>query len=309
VQKLEFRAMGCHMLAALDMDSPPAAARLAQAPGWFESWEGALSRFRADSELSRLNRSAGRPAPVSKVLWQVIQAAMFAAESSEGLVTPAILPALEAAGYDQTFELVGQGPSWEGRLAGLPSGCGDWRTVECDASARVVRLPAGLRLDLGGIAKGWAADAAARRLRSLGPALVDAGGDVAASGPRADGQPWPVGVADPLHPGQTIALLALGRGGVATSGRDYRRWQADGVWRHHILDPRTGQPAETDILAATVVGPSAAQSEVAAKAALILGGRDGLAWLEARPDFAGLLALEDGRVLVSRRMNDYLWSE
>jgi thiamine biosynthesis lipoprotein len=301
--------MGCHMLAALDVDSPPGAARLAQVPGWFEGWEGALSRFRADSELSRLNRSAGRPTPVSEVLWQVIRAAVSAAELSEGLVTPAILPALEAAGYDQTFELIGLGPSWESRRADLQAGGGDWRAVECDASARAVRLPAGLRLDLGGIAKGWAADAAARQLRSLGPALVDAGGDIAASGPRADGQPWPVGVADPLHRGGTMAVLALGRGGVATSGRDYRRWRADGVWRHHILNPRTGQPAESDVLAATVVGPSAAQAEVAAKAALILGSRDGLTWLEARPDFAGLLALEDGRVLVSRRMNDYLWSE
>ena len=105
-----------------------------------------------------------------------------------------------------------------------------------------------------------------------------------------------------------VALLLISHGGVATSGRDYRRWQRNGVWQHHLLDPSTGRPAETDALSATVIAPSAYEAEIAAKLALILGSRHGLAWLEARPALAGLLILEDGRILSSRRLVNYLWS-
>ena len=129
---------------------------------------------------------------------------------------------------------------------------------------------------------------------------MEAGGDIAVSGPRRNGAPWPIGVADPHLPESDLAVLALERGGVATSGRDYRRWRQDGVWRHHILDPRTGQPAVTEVLSATVVAPSATEAEVAAKAALILGEAAGLAWIEAAPGCAAMLVLDDGRLRHSR---------
>jgi thiamine biosynthesis lipoprotein len=103
-------------------------------------------------------------------------------------------------------------------------------------------------------------------------------------------------VADPLAPEADVAQLWLEQGGVATSGRDYRRWRRGGVWQHHLLDPRTGRPAQTDVLSATVLGPSAAEAEVAAKVALILGSRAGLAWLAARPALTGVLVLADGQV-------------
>ncbi|HMK07966.1 MAG TPA: FAD:protein FMN transferase, partial [Anaerolineales bacterium] len=173
---------------------------------------------------------------------------------------------------------------------------------------QTVRLPAGTRLDLGGIGKGWAADRAVRRLSRTGAALVDAAGDIAVSGPTASGDPWPIGVADPAHAERQLAVLMIGKGGVATSGRDYRRWRQGGLWAHHIIDPRTGRPAQTDVLSATVVGPSARMAEAAAKAVLILGSREGLGWLEGRPALAGLVVLDDERVLTSRRMKPYLWS-
>jgi thiamine biosynthesis lipoprotein len=310
MQRIEFRAMGCQMLAALDGESRQAAAMLAKAPAWFAAWEQALSRFREDSELSHLNRSGGRWLQVSPVLWQAVQAALRAARESDGLVTPTLLDALEAAGYDRTFEALGSTSA--GARQSMDGGVtNDWCRVECDARALAIRLPPGMRLDLGGVAKGWAADRAARRLAACGPALVDAGGDIAVNGPQADGQPWPVGIAipewDPPVRAQSNAPLQIAHGGVATSGRDYRRWRLDGRWQHHILDPRTGRPALTDVISATVIAPSASEAEVAAKAALILGSREGLAWLEARPAYAGLLVLEDGRVLQSRRLSEYLW--
>ena len=101
----------------------------------------------------------------------------------------------------------------------------------------------------------------------------------------------------------------LGRCGVATSGRDRRRWQQDGVWRHHIIDPRTGMPAETDVLSATVIAPDLIWAEIAAKTAFILGSQAGLAWIEERPALAAVLVLEDGRGLFSTRMEGYLWKE
>jgi thiamine biosynthesis lipoprotein len=161
-------------------------------------------------------------------------------------------------------------------------------------------------LDFGGIAKGWAAHQTARRLGMYGPALVDAGGDIAVSSLQADGQPWRIGVADPFEPDHSLAVLGLGRCGVATSGRDFRRWHQDGRPSHHIIDPRTGQPAETDVLTATVIAPDVLQAEAAAKKALILGSQDGLAWLEAHPGLTGLLVLEDGRQRQTRSFDRFI---
>src|SRR5947207_960479 len=116
----EFRAMGCQMLALLQTDAPLVADPLAQVPEWFEGWEQQLSRFRADSELSLLNNSPARREEVSPELWEVLQIALAMAEATEGLVTPAVLNALEAAGYDRSFEALGMpGP---GDDAAAPSG-------------------------------------------------------------------------------------------------------------------------------------------------------------------------------------------
>jgi thiamine biosynthesis lipoprotein len=114
-------------------------------------------------------------------------------------------------------------------------------------------------------------------------------------------------VANPADPETQLELLLIERGGVATSGRDYRRWRQNGAVRHHIIDPRTGRPAETDVLSATIIAPSAEDAEVAAKTALILGSRAGMAWIEARPSLAGLLVLEKGEVMQSQQLKRYLW--
>jgi thiamine biosynthesis lipoprotein len=305
MEELTFPSMGSQVRLLLDAAGPAARRAVAAGPGWFTAWERRLSRFRPDSELSRLNRRAGHWQRVSAVLWDVLRAAIRAARQTGGLVTPTLLPALEAAGYDRSFAALPPGGGPPRPVADPDPGA--WQRLAWRRQARAVQLPPGVRLDLGGIAKGWAADQAARRLAAAGPALVDAGGDIAVSGPRAGGAPWPVAVADPRAPERDLALFALRTGAVATSGRDYRRWRQGGVWQHHILDPRTARPAATDVLSATVIAPSAAAAEVAAKLVLILGGPAGLAWLDARPALAGLLILDDGRVAPSRRLPRYLW--
>ncbi len=304
MQQVEFRAMGCQMLAIVDDDTSETAEVLAEVPFWFEQWEQSLSRFREDSELSDLNRRSGRAVRVSSVMWQVVRVALDVARQTDGLVVPHMLGALEFAGYDRSFELLASGGA-AGTSPPPAVGANDWQAIELGSHPRTIFLPAGLRLDLGGVAKGWAAQQAMKRLRLYGPALVNAGGDIAVSAPQFDGRPWPVTIEDPFGRDDRLSPLRVFGGGVATSGRDYRRWQQGDTMQHHIIDPRSGRPAETDVMSVTVAAPTTLAAEAAAKSVLILGSAAGLAWLNARSELAALLVLEDERVLFSERFGDY----
>ncbi len=311
MQQIEFYAMGCQMLAILESEHSHAAERLAEVPAWFETWEQSLSRFRPDSELNQLNAHPGESVEVSEVMWQVLLAALNAYRKSNRLVSPTILPALETAGYDRSFDQLGAAVGGGGVAQRVAIPADALEAIELDKRKRTVRIPAGVRLDFGGVAKGWAAHQAMRQLRSLGPVLVDAGGDIAISDRQSGDKRWPVGVNDPLGEGEDgqLTLLMLGRSGVATSGRDYRRWLKDGAPRHHIIDPRTGTSAETDVVSATVVAATVLEAEMAAKTVLILGSQAGMDWLDNRRAYTGLLVLEDGSVQMSKGFEDYLWSQ
>lgn len=295
--RYRFPAMGNQVLILLDSHQESHKAPLARAAQWFQEWEQALSRFRPESELCRLNRRAGQPTAVSETLWQVFQASLDAYQLSGGLVTPAVLPSLEIAGYTRSFADL---PYHVAPSNDIPQQTTDLRQVQFDPAQRTLQLPAGMRLDFGGVAKGWAAHQTMLRLQHLCPKLVDAGGDIAISDLRSDGQPWPIGLADPLNDLRDLEQLRVGRGGVATSGRDRHRWRQNGAARHHLIDPRSGQPAETDILSATVIAADVLAAETAAKTVLILGSRRGLDWLEKQPGLAGIVVLEDGTVIYSR---------
>ncbi|RPI96214.1 MAG: FAD:protein FMN transferase [Chloroflexi bacterium] len=302
LHRLEFHAMGCEMLALVEHESVPA--RLASVPLWFEEWEQVLSRFRYDSELTCLNRIHDRPVHVSEILWDVLQAARQAERLTDGLVTPTLLDAIVEAGYDRPFDVLPHQAEYlaDSVLAAPRS----LTALTVNNAARTVTLPTGTTLDFGGSAKGWAAHEAMKRLQTEGPALVNAGGDIAISGPCADGSPWPIGVTDPFQPREEIERLFLNACGVATSGKDRRRWTRNGVLQHHIIDPATSQPAETDLLRVTVVAPDVMEAEAAAKAAFILGSRVGLEWIEARPRLAALFILDNGEILYSDKMEEYL---
>ena len=235
----------------------------------FERLEQSMSRFRPDSELSRLNRD-GRIVG-SRSLVDVVTAALEARESSGGLFDPTVHDAVVAAGYDRTFERLGE--SRARRHGAVP--CGGEVAV---TGSRIVLSP-GVRLDLGGIAKGYAVDRAAELLSGAGPCLVSAGGDVSVRGGA-----WPVGVETPDG---TITLL-LEEGGLATSGSDRRRWATEDGTAHHLIDPRTGAPAETDILRATVVAETTLRAEVLAKTAYLGGAVDA----------PRILVTVDGRTMV-----------
>jgi thiamine biosynthesis lipoprotein len=302
LQRLEFHAMGCEMLAVLDSETE--SPDLKQVPVWFEEWEQVLSRFRIDSELTHLNQTHEQPVQVSEILWDVFQAAINTEQITDGLVTPTLLDSIIEAGYDRPFDLLPH--QTLSMAAPVLTASRPLTAIAVNASARTISLPTSMGLDLGGVAKGWAAHQAMKRMQAEGPALIDAAGDIAISGPRADGSPWKIGVADPFHPKEEIEVLLLNQNGVATSGKDRRRWMRNGLLQHHIIDPSTGQPAETDILTVTVIAPDVLQAEATAKAAFILGSRAGLEWIESHPELAGLLILDNGEMMYSNRMEEFL---
>lgn len=299
-----FRAMGCDMLVILESDSESAPDVLKDVPAWFAEWEQSLSRFRLDSELSRLNRTFDQPIAVSEALWDVFQTALWADEFSEGLVTPTILDAMLEAGYDRPFDDL-----LRDQFGGMTSRV--WENhplsmVVADPENRTITLPKGVHLDFGGVAKGWAAHQTVERLREFGPCLMNAGGDIAVSGPCMDGNAWQIGVSDPFKAGNNFDTLHVKQGGVASSGKDRRHWRRNGRLQHHIINPNTGLPVDTDVLRVTVVAPTVMEAEAAAKTAFILGHEKGLEWLASRPSFAGLMVMESGEVFISPSMPEYL---
>jgi thiamine biosynthesis lipoprotein len=301
MKRKEFFAMGCKMVAILDSEQE--STKLEKVPLWFEEWESTLSRFRFDSELCRLNLQAGHPNEVSQTLWDVFQASVVAENITGGLINPLILNALIKAGYDQSFDPLQKDPflPFSEFEAVIPS----LNNVITDPSARTICIPEGAQLDFGGVAKGWAAHQAMERLKIDGPALVNAGGDIAISGLNSNGDPWPIGIEDPFQPDSDFEILYLDKGGIATSGRDYRHWTQNGKRRHHIIDPTTGEPAETDILTATVIAPTVMEAEAIAKAVLISGSQAGLSWLDNDEALAGIFILENGERIDSRNISNF----
>ncbi|MGE0029335.1 MAG: FAD:protein FMN transferase [Thermoleophilia bacterium] len=236
---------------------PPGAA-IAAAIREMRRLEARLSRFLPASDLSRANR-AGRVDGAAD-LAAVLRVALAGRAATDGRFDPTLHDAVAAAGYDRPFARV---PAEAGPPPG-PARRGGGR-VEVAPGGRV-RLAPGVRIDLGGVAKGWAADRLCDLLAPAGACLVNAGGDVAVRGVPAGGA-WVVGLDAPGGPG----AISLVRGAVATSGRDRRRWRRAGRDLHHVIDPRTGRPAATDLMRVTVVAGTAAAAEVLATGLLVAG--------------------------------------
>jgi thiamine biosynthesis lipoprotein len=245
--------------------------------------DASCSRFRDDSELVRLNSMSGAgPVAVSDLLLEAVEVAVAASASTGGLVDPTVGRTLRLAGYDRRFEQVRlrEGASFSPSFASVPGA----RVVRLDRAARTIALEHGVELDLGATAKALAADRSAQAAARASQAgvLVSLGGDVSVAGQAPQGG-WPVLVADdhatPLdEPGLTVAIES---GGLATSGTVTRRWHAGGLDLHHVIDPRTGRPADTPWRTVTVAARSCVEANVASTAALVLGAQAG-SWLASR---------------------------
>ena len=264
-----------------------------------ERLEASWSRFRPDSELCTLNRDAGRPATVSTTLWRPIAAAARAWTETDGIFDPTILGTLQALGYDRTFsELpadLGRGPH--------PAEVIGFGQVGLDPDRREVILPAGVGLDLGGIGKGLAADLVVGELvrRGARSVAVSLGGDVrvGGEGPHGDGA-WHVPVVRPTDEA-VLGTFPLVDEALVQSTVCYRAWRGADRQLHHLIDPRTGWPAETGLAAVVVTGPEAARSEAFAKAALIAGPVDGPALVD-RAGLDGWFIATDGTVRGTHRV-------
>ncbi len=260
--------------------------------------DAACSRFRSDSELSRLNRAAGIETPVSPLLAEAVGVALWAAATTDGLVDPTVGASLGLLGYDRTFTIVRarDGATMRARYAPAAG----WQLVELDRENQTVRLPAGAELDLGATAKALAADRAARAAaaRTGSGVLVSLGGDIAVAGPVPDGG-WPVLIADDHEarlegPGPVVAIAS---GGLATSSTRVRRWRIGQTELHHIVDPRSGRPAGSAWRTASVAAASCVDANTASTAAIVLG-QDAPAWLTARRLSARLVEAGGGVVTV-----------
>ncbi|MCU0270610.1 MAG: FAD:protein FMN transferase [Acidimicrobiales bacterium] len=252
------------------------------------------SRFRPDSELSRLNDAGGLPVVVAADTFALLVSAVEAWHLTAGLFDPTVLPSLLAVGYDRSFEEL-RGARLPARTAHPATPAPGCAGLELDPATCTVRLPAGIRLDLGGIGKGRAADLAAQVMVDAGAdgALAALGGDVAGRGTPPDGIAWQVGVADPLTVERDHTRVAFAEGAVTTSGNNRRHWLVGDDRVHHLIDPRTGRPAGSDLLAVTVLAAEAMWAEILAKSAFVAGLVDGVALLVAS-GASGLLLGADG---------------
>jgi thiamine biosynthesis lipoprotein len=292
VAGLRFRAMGtdCHVIA---VGGPPHLEQ--EAVARVEDLEDRWSRFRPDSEVSRLNRAAGEPLAVSPETRLLVGRAREGWRLTGGGFDPLVLRAVIGAGYREDLDvlLAREDPVGADLARGLDLlACTDIR-VEGDT----VQLPAGSGFDPGGIGKGLAADLVAEGLvqRGAASALVSVGGDIRTAGaPPEDG--WRIPVEDPFLDGVTWFEHVVRGGALVTSTRLIRRWRRAGVEQHHIIDPVTGAPADSGVAAVVAAGDEAWWAEGVAKAALVRGASGG-AELLRRCGLTGWLFHAGGEVV------------
>ncbi len=299
---LTFDAMGSHVRLLIGEPGPgmaPAAEAAEQGRSFVEDFDRALSRFKPESELCRLNADPRECVPASELMRRAVEAGVLAAEWSDGLVDPTLADEIEEAGYVASRAGMAGVPLADAladapeRRPASPRPEQRWRGFEVDDEAGEILRPPGLRFDTGGTGKGLAADMLAANLRGYSRFIVDCGGDIRIGGADALVHPYEVFVEHPIT-GDRAHVLRLGSGGVATSGINVRIWRDEnGHYSHHLLDPASGRPAWTGLVGATALGATALEAETLSKAALLSGperGRDLLG------EQGGLLVHDSGRV-------------
>ena len=298
----QYQALGSTVILTQVSSQPAAAAdqvfeRLTDYIGAFEQQ---FSRFRPDSELTRFNRRAGQRTPVTPAFRQLLLSCKAMGEATGGLYNPFILPALQQAGYVGSWPTPAQTPAPDYRERGIVP------VTALEIGADWAQVPVGSALDFGGIGKGYLLDRLGELLAAERVAhyWLSLGGDILCAGTDLDDQPWRVGIESAVTAGDAVGEL-VHRGplplGIATSGITKRRGVTNGIAWHHIIDPRTGMPAATTLLTATVTAPRAVDADIYAKCIIIAGPEAAEVYRHAGyiTDFS--LQTDDGQYITSRQ--------
>jgi FAD:protein FMN transferase len=242
----------------------------------FAAVEDTCSRFKEESELSRLNQQVGKEVEVSDDLFNILKEALRFYKETNGIFNPGILSAIEDSGYTKSIEYI-KGKELGASSQSAPE-ISKIQPYQLNEEKQTVILQT--RIDLGGIAKGWVIDCAADLLSKQAYGFINVGGDIRIFGilPRA----LNIGIEDPFDPSKMLSSIQVSQGAVATSTSMKRRWKMNGKNKHHLIDTTTGEPSTSTILSSTVTAPTAVEADVLAKVTLLLGEKDGKSWLSSK---------------------------
>lgn len=241
----------------------------------FELIESTCSRFREDSELCRLNHQVEKEITISSEMLSILTDAFRFYKETKGIFNPCVLTSLEDNGYARSIEYI------KGQVVvPLPSTAVTTTRSPFTLYKEQQTVTLHAKIDLGGIAKGWVIDRAAERLEKMGYGFINVGGDIRIFGelPRA----LNIGIESPFDDKQMLSSIQVTSGAVATSTSMKRKWIVNGEWKHHLIDPRTGQSSESEILSATIAAPTAVEADVWAKTVLLLGEEQGKEWIKEK---------------------------
>jgi FAD:protein FMN transferase len=257
---------------------------------WLDEVDRSCNRFRSDSEISRLNASGGAVTSISSTFQRALRAALDAADATQQLCDPTVLPALLALGYDVDYDELALRDDVELKAPVIPTGVS---AIHLDELTHSVQLDAACQLDLGSSAKALLVDLVASDVAPSGGVVVELGGDVAVQGQGPEG-PWAIGLSDSLRITGREPRVVVGNGGVATSSITTRTWRAGNVMVNHIVDPRTGSFAKGPYATASVSARSCVLANAFATAALLWGEEAG--YRVAQAGWSARLIRHDGTI-------------
>ena len=306
IRSIEFHAMNTSVTLAAEGEQ--AIDGMYAAKIFIEDCEQRFSRFLPGSELSELNRSSGKWVRVSDELMEMLQLSMRYHNETNGIFDPSILPELKQIGYDRSMDDIRAHGVGADSAASNRTSRTAFRHIRFDPTLNLIRLPVDMQIDLGGIAKGWIVKKAAELLHTYVDACaVSAGGDIQFIGQPLDGFDWDIYLEDPRDTVQMLVQMHIPKGGVATSSVMKRTWMQGKKVRHHLIDPRTGQPAKTEWLSVTVISPDVVMSDVYAKTILIGGEQEAERLLRSKKDLTYIAVDQNGNLHGSPNFKDYLY--
>jgi len=297
MEAFSFRAMNTQVTLAGEGNPVRLKQGFEKVQTYIEESEKQFTRFSDTSELAKLNSSAGTWFQASQDMLFLGMLINQYIEQTRGLFDPSVLPNLERIGYDRSMDTIRAAGNHVPVLLERMPILTPFKGLLIHPQDNQIYLPAGIRIDLGGIAKGWIAEHAALILAEYSSAcLVEAGGDMFMKGIPENQTCWSIDIEDPRHPEQSLTSVEIPPGAITTSSITKRTWMQGDQTRHHLIDPRTGEPAITDWLSVTVMAPHADTAEVFAKALLIAGSQEADIIAQNAPEISYLAVAQDGSI-------------